>query len=210
MRAFFLLFLAAAAGTAAPLQKDLGEGLVYFRVHHLPADLPADSALRSRPCVLDLRYVRGDAPTAALLKTWLKAHAAVKSPVLLLANLDTSPALLAPLASAQAIPGLVIIAPQSATFAADISVPDSPRRERRAYDALEQGTPVESLLDDNPPKPRNDEARLARDHISDEEMEAETEDAPPSDKPAPPRPLVDAELQRAVQLHRALLALKRL
>ncbi|HZZ58880.1 MAG TPA: hypothetical protein VFE31_13690 [Opitutaceae bacterium] len=210
MRALLLVLIAVTVAAAAPLQRDLGEGLIYFRVHHLPSDLPADSALKARPCVLDLRYVKGDAAMAAVLRNWLKGHAAVSHPILLLANADTSAALLTPLASADAVPGVVIIAPQSATFAADISVPDSPRRERRAYDALEQGTPVEKLLDDNPPKARNDEARLDRDHISDEEMEAETDDAPPSDAPAPPRPLVDAELQRAVQLHRALLALKRL
>lgn len=210
MKGLLLFLLAAALASAAPLQKDLGDGLVYFRVHQLPADLPANTAIKSRPFVLDLRYVKGTAADAVGLKAWLKAHSAVKEPVLLLANHDTSPALLVPLSSADAILGLVIIAPQSAKFASDIAVDDSARRERRAYDALEHGTPVDKLLDDNPDKPRNDEARLARDHLSDEEMEAQAEDPAPTDKPEPPRPLIDAELQRAVQLHRALLALKRL
>ncbi|HEY3755168.1 MAG TPA: hypothetical protein VGL42_03360 [Opitutaceae bacterium] len=210
MRALFLFLIATAAACAAPLQKDLGQGLVYFRMHQLPGDLPANPGAKGRPCVLDLRYVKGTAAAAADLKAWLASHATIKTPVLLLANADTSPALLAPLAAAQSIPGLVIIAPETVKFPADIAVDVSPRRERKAYDALEEGTPVEKLLNDNPPKERNDEARLARDHISDEEMEAETESANPTDAPAPPRPLIDAELQRAVQLHRALLALKQL
>ncbi len=80
----------------------------------------------------------------------------------------------------------------------------SPEDDKRAYDALESGASVESLLSDYPDKPRIDEAYLEKEHLSDS-------DAPdlPTDKPPPPKPLVDALLQRAVQLHRGLVALKR-
>jgi hypothetical protein len=80
----------------------------------------------------------------------------------------------------------------------------APEDDRKAYDALEKGADVRSLLSDYPDKPRIDEAYLEKEHIADSE-------APevPTDKPLPPRPTVDALLQRAVQLHRGLLALKR-
>ena len=64
---------------------------------------------------------------------------------------------------------------------------------------------VQSLLNDFPDKPRVDEAYLEKEHIADV-------DAPEvaADKASPAAPLVDAMLQRAVQLHRGLLALKRI
>lgn len=207
MRSFLLLILSATALSAAPVTRDLGQGLVYFRAHHLPADLPADAALKRRPCVLDLRYVAADAAGAQAFDHWLRSHAAPKTPVMVIANQDTSPLLLKPYASATAVPGLIVIGPAAANLATDIAVNVTPRRERRAYDALETGESVEQLIDDNPPKARNDEARLARDHLSDTEMAAEN---PPPTPDAPPPHPVDPELQRAVQLHRALLALKRL
>lgn len=206
-----LSFLSAAAALrAAPLERDLGEGLAYFRVHALPDDLPAARALSGRPCVLDVRYVRGDVPLGAVLAGWLKLNASPHSPVILLANRQTSPALLARFSSADAIAGLVIIGPAAPDFAPDIALPIAASRDRRAYEALEQGVSVSALLDDRPDKPRNDEARLARDHLTD----AELNDAPadpdrPESKKAPPQ-LIDAVLQRAVQLHRSLLAMKRL
>lgn len=207
MRPFLLLILSTAVLSAAPVTRDLGQGLVYFRVHHLPADLPTDLAVKQRPCVLDLRYVGGDAAGARALDQWLRAHAAPRTPVLVLANQGTASALLQPYASATAVPGLILIGPATANLATDIAVNVTARRERRAYDALETGESVAQLIDDNPPKARNDEARLARDHLSDSELAAEN---PPPTPDAPPPHPVDPELQRAVQLHRALLALKRL
>ena len=77
--------------------------------------------------------------------------------------------------------------------------------DRRAYDALEHGASVESLLRDNPEKPRVDEEYLEKEHISDSDAPEVAEG-----KPSPPPPLVDSMLQRAVQLHRGLLALKKI
>jgi hypothetical protein len=85
-----------------------------------------------------------------------------------------------------------------------------PKREREAYDALEGGTPVAKLLDDNPEKARNDEARLAKDHLSDGELASSGDTGPLHDSPPVPGPLVDAVLGRAVQFYHTLLALKRL
>ena len=78
--------------------------------------------------------------------------------------------------------------------------------ERRAYDALEAGASVNSLLADNPNKVRNDEASLSKDRLA--EASADAADNALSGKRAPPP--IDATLQRAVHLHRALAALKKI
>jgi hypothetical protein len=203
-----LAFLAlSATAVAAPLTRDLGLGLLYQRVHQLPADLPTAESERKEPCVLDLRYVQGDAQAAALLDGWLRFHATAHTPVFVLANAATGAALLTPLAAHGPSPGLVVLGIASENFAPDIALTASPETEKRAYEALEAGTDLGTLLADNPDKPRNDEAHLAH------EKDAETVAADPADKPAAssaPPPLIDVTLQRAVQLHRTLLALKKL
>ena len=205
------LFLALAAGlSAAPLRQELGDGLTYFRAHDLPAELPAAAAALGRANILDLRYVAGGRAAAKELTAWLKAHSSLHAPVILLANGETGSALLANFASAEAIPGLVIIGPDGDRLACDISVDVDPKRERAAYDALESGTPLTKLLDDNPEKARNDEARLAKDHLSDGELASTGDTGPLHDSPPVPGPLVDAVLLRAVQFYHTLLALKRL
>jgi hypothetical protein len=220
MKAFwFCLFaalLAAPAAPSAPLERDLGMGLAYVRVHVLPGDLPGSAAVGPRPCVLDVRYVSGGDAEAGALLGWLKHHASIHTPVFLLANRDTSPALLAPLNSADAVTGLVIVGASAAGFTPDLALPVSSADERRAYDAMEQGASVESLITDHVLKSRNDEATLAKARLSDtgaDDSEAPATPAAATDAAAaaasPPR-VIDPVLQRAVQLHRSLLALKRL
>jgi hypothetical protein len=217
----FAAILAVAAGSplavaapapalpSAPLERDLGQGLAYVRVHALPADLPDPAAFGRRPCVVDLRYVAGGDPEAAALLAWLKRVAGVHSPVFLLANAATSGPLLAPLNSPDAVIGLVIVGASAPGFSPDISVHVAPADERRAYEALEKGATVESLLTDRVIKSRNDEATLARSRLPDDGTD-DADPAPPAATAAQPPPLVDPVLQRAVQLHRTLLALKRL
>lgn len=218
----FFTVLAPGAVRAAPLERDLGQGLAYFRVHSIPADLPSDESVRHRPCVVDVRYVRGDRAAAVALLAWLKSHAAPKSPVVLLANPDTAPVLLVPLNSANAVPGLLVVGPSARNFGPDISVSVAPSVERRAYDALEKGASVDSLISVPVDKARNDEERLDQEHLEDsappdqarDAQKPETADSAPDAgqpaKPSAPPPLIDPVLQRAVQLHRALVALKRL
>jgi hypothetical protein len=213
MRRILLFAFAAAAGPclrAAPIRLDLGEGLAFVRVHRLPADLPADVA--DRPLVLDIRYVKGDAAAGTDLIQWLRLHAAPRHPVFLLANEKTSGALLTPLDSPDSVVGLVILGPVAPNFSPDIALPVSPAVERRAYDALERGATVESLTDDTPIKSRQDEALLAREHLPDSALGDLADDASQegASKPVAARPLIDSVLQRAIQLDRALLALKRL
>ncbi|HEX3730773.1 MAG TPA: hypothetical protein VHV47_13270 [Opitutaceae bacterium] len=205
-----LLLLALAPGLrAAPLERDLGQGLVYWRAHAVPEDLPA--AIGRRPCVLDVRYVEGGERAGAELLAWLKAHASPHTPVFLLANGETSGALLSPLNSADAVLGLVVIGAQTKDFEPDLGLKVSASEERKAYEALEHGASVDSLINERVEKVRNDEETLEKAHAEGEDAPDDTDAAPPSPpaKAVPPQ-LIDASLQRAVQLDRALLALKRL
>lgn len=191
----------AQAAAAATLIRDLGQGLTYYRVHEIPQDQP--SASRAGACVLDLRYAKSDEMGASALRAWVSFNASVQAPVFVLENAQTDPALLAVFAS-RGPAGMLVLAPASARLGPQISVIVSPEDDRKAYDALEKGADVRTLLSDYPDKPRIDEAYLEKEHIADS-------DAPevPTDKPLPARPTVDAMLQRAVQLHQGLLALKR-
>lgn len=205
----FVFIFAAAGLRAAPFERDLGQGLVYCRVHALPDDLPQAASGARHPWVLDVRYVGGGPVEGAELLAWLKAQAAPRTPVFLLANTSTSADVLAPLNSADAVVGLVVLGQVAPDFHPDIALPADPSTERRAYDALEKGASVESLTSaEIRDKPRDDEAKLDRERLQDGNS-AETGASAPEPVEKPP-PLTDASLQRAVQLHRALLALKRL
>lgn len=205
----FLLVLAVAAtaAAAAPIEHDLGAGLVYVRVHRLPADLPAQPAGRAAPCVIDLRYVAADDAEAAAFAAWLKFRAAPKTPVFVLANAGTSAALRQALAGRERGAGVMVIGPESEQLRPDVAVKTSAAAERRAYEAREKGAALTALLADHPHKVRNDEASLLRESqarpLPEEPAENGAEEKP---EPAP----VDATLQRAVHLHRALVALKKL
>jgi hypothetical protein len=210
--AFLLLFSAAlvlGAARAAPLERDLGRGLAYLRIYALPGDLAASPAA-GHPTVLDLRYVQGGPAEAAGLLAWLKGHAGTHTPVFLLANVRTSAALLAPLNSPESVTGLVILGASAPGFEPDIALAVPAAAERRAYDALEKGAAIDSLVLARDDKPRNDEATLAKARLADA---GDGDEAPAADekpKPALPAQIIDPVLQRAVQLHRSLLALKRI
>ena len=214
MTFFHLLALALATvcSFAAPLSFDLGQGLAYHRAHSLPADLPGSSPTRPQPLVLDLRYAVGDADAAIALSAWLKFRAAPRTPVFLLANSATSPALRAAFADRQHTAGLLVLGLAGSDFSPDIALKTTPEAERLAYDALTDAAALARLI--NPPitKPRNDEARLVADYLAGRTSEpTATDPAPAATAPTPtPPPATDPVLQRAVHLHRSLLALKRL
>jgi len=190
----------ACPAQAATLVRDLGQGLFLFRVHELPQDLPSPISAHPAPCVVDLRFAKSDDEDAAVLRAWVKVNASARAPIFVLENSGTSASLLASMSRASA--GVIVLAPESAKLGTDVTVQVAPATDRSAYEALEKGASVDSLLMDYPDKPRVDEAYLEKVHM------------PDSDSPDPaadkPRPLVDAMLQRAVHLHRGLAALKRL
>jgi hypothetical protein len=215
IKSFLFLALALVLTTrtswaAAPT--DLGQGLLYCRVHALPADLPAASTGKS-DLVLDLRYTLTDDTGATAFSAWLGFRTATH-PVFILVNAGTGPALLHALAERPLPSGVVALGPPLPAFTPDVPLKISPDTERRAYDAFDHGTALESLIVEKIDKPRYDEASMVKDHVSDSEAPApDDEDATAAKpdsakaKPAPPPPLIDLALQRAVQLHRALLAL---
>lgn len=211
---FALLF---AAARAAPLAADLGQGLAYYRAHALTAELPTINSVRAQPCVLDLRFATGDGNAAAALAGWLKDHARPRTPVFVLANAGTSSALRAVLLRRSAnSPVFVVIGPSSPGFTPDIPLAVLPDADRAAYDAADQGTSLDKLVTELVEKPRNDEAHIVRERLP-SPLEWDSPRTPPpapapSASPAPPPPpaLLDRVLQRAVHLHRALLALKKL
>lgn len=208
-----LLFLAVSVCLrAAPLVRDLGAGLIYVRVHRVPADLPSPGSAAGKCVVMDIRFVSGGTRDGAALVEWLRARSSLRRPVFLLANLQTGDDLLRPLDSPTAVAGLVILGPKAPGFSPDIALAVPPETDRRAYRALERGATVESLVNDTPVKARQDEAMLAREHLPDSAIGGpdDNPEEAPAPKSAGPAPLIDAVLQRAIQLHRTLLALRRI
>jgi hypothetical protein len=202
-----LLLVPLRAAPAAPVERDLGGGLVYVRVHRLPADLPAKPSGPVAPCVIDLRYVAAAEDAAAAFSAWLKFRASPRAPIFVLANGGTSAPLLQVLREGERGAGVVVIGVESEHFRPDVAVRTTAAAERRAYDALEQGAALATLLADQPNKVRNDEASLNREHPPEPLPEPPAADGASGGADAPP---IDATLQRAVHLHRALVALKKL
>jgi len=198
-----LSLIAVSLCVAAPLQRNLGDGLVYFRIHALPADLPADAAIVKHAAVIDVRYATGETDAAAVFGSWLRFHASRQDPLFILANTGTAPAILAVLRESKGS-GLLTVGLAGHRFSPEIPVEGSATEEKRAYQALDDGATVASLIADHPEKQRNDEASLAKPAPS-----STADDLPASEPAAPnPAPPVDLSLQRAVQLLRGLKALK--
>ncbi|MEY4939665.1 MAG: hypothetical protein RIQ93_1400 [Verrucomicrobiota bacterium] len=202
-RYFFIFVLAGVAAVAAPLTRDLGSNLFYHRIHILPGDLPGPEPSRPLTRIIDLRYVQGDKDAAVALVAWVKFHAAPRTPIIVLANADTHPALLAPFANRGGGPAVLVVGLPGAAFVPDIAIDTSAEKDRLAYDALEHGAELLTLIAENPDKPRYDEASLSRDRST------EAESAADARKAAVNSPPTDATLQRAIHLHRALRALKK-
>jgi len=195
-----LVGLAAVTAAAAPLTRDLGDGLLYVRVRDLPADLPAAPPVPGGGCVLDLRYLPAGRDAAAAFVAWAEFRASARSPLFVLANRDTGAELRAALRRLPPGGGCVLIGIAGPGFEPQLAVKADPAAERAAFDALEGAGSVMDLLVENPGKLRIDEASLSR-PLAEEET-------PPAAAP-PPRP-IDAVLQRALHLHRSLRALRRL
>jgi hypothetical protein len=182
--------------------RDLGDGLGYVRIRELPADLPARAANPPAALVVDVRYVAAGAEAATAFAAWLEFRATPRTPIFVLANRDTSGELRAVLRGPHRGSGLAVIGLPGPNFEPDLAVRSTADDERAAYDAVEKDTPLATVLTDQPNKVRRDEARLARPLSAEPEAESGGEAA----RAIP----VDAPLQRALHLHRALRALRRL
>lgn len=206
-RAFaFLFFLVTAAALAAPVERDLGMRLSYVRVKELPADLPTVPAGRAPTLIVDLRYVKGGDEAVAALTNWIRSRASARTPVLVVANEATSREILRALAARAKDPGVAVVGIEAGHFKPDVPVRSTADEEQRAYDAVEKGAEIATVIADLPNKVRHDEASLAKERPA----EPLPEPAPDKSGSKVPGPPMDAALQRAVHLHRALVALKRI
>lgn len=216
LHAFFACCLLTGAVSlyAKPANRDLGDGLLYFRAEIIPRDLPP-ADVKAGPLILDLRYALAEVDASTALNAWLKLRATAKTPVFLLLNSDTAPGLKTLLREGPSRPSVITIGRANQETKPDIEVETTDDEERRAYEALEQNTPIESLLVENLDKPRIDEASImrARDEAGEDLFQADPLDRilPTETKEeAKTPPPIDRALLRAVHLHRALRALKRL
>jgi hypothetical protein len=212
MKRLILLFSVLCLLSSGTELTDLGQGLSYLRIHSVAE---SEAALRKAvpgagALVLDLRYATANDESAAALKTALAGRPA-SIPLFILIS-PATPAVLGPVIGAS--PALTLGAAGSLP-APKVIVQTDATTDRRAYDAADTGTALAKLISGKIEKERFDEATLVQ------EFKNGNPDAapiPPPDptvaKPAgtlekePPAPLVDRVLQRAVHLHRALLALK--
>ena len=225
---FFSLSVAPALHAA--IEKELGQALAYVRLTNVGADaIIAFDTIERRPAlVLDLRSLKTANGFAEALQAALAKPPAPHAVRIILFNATTAPALIA--AITETLPSVITIGPRSAATSVDIAVAISDEEDRRAFDALGTGTPLEKLINNLQEKPRYDEAKLVHDHANgvtppEAAMPADAEDdsvvtepgaeQPAAEKPSAdatkkPAPLIDLVLERAVQLHRSLLALKKL
>jgi hypothetical protein len=206
---------------AVTTEHDLQKGLAYLRTNDVAADLDAVAKFfAAHPAlVLDLRHTTADAGSAGALGRLLAQPPAATHVVrLLLVSDATAPALLTQLRAG--LPGVIVLAAQSPGLKPDIVVATTPEEDRVAFQALTDGLDFDKLLSGTTPqKIRYDEASLVRDHANgilrslpydDADDTAEPETPPPATTEKLPAQPVDRVLLRAVQLHRTLLALKKL
>jgi hypothetical protein len=203
-----------SCATAAPV--DLGQKLTYVRLHRLPDDATILAAAWSEPAlVVDLRYSTGDAAHSLSANLPIRPRSA---PLFVLVGPATPPEALAALR--ERVPALITLGLAAPGQLPDITLAVAPEADRRAYEALDSGASIDSLLSEKIAKTRFDEAALAHEHTGEAVKEARpgSNGAAPADAPpagvtppaATPAEPKDAVLQRAVQLHRALLALGKL
>lgn len=178
--------------------RDLGEGLAYLRIEHVP-DQP--DALPAAPsAVLDLRYATGDDAAAGRLQGWLQAGTAARRLLLVLANPETAAPLRQALAPDKLPARVLVVGRAGEDFAPDIPVAVAADAEHAAWTTAAGNEDITLLLTDNPGKIRQDEAAVVRRHQNSGNTRTTQEAAPPAEPGLPP----DRVLQRAVQLHRGL------
>lgn len=210
---------ASRATVAQPADaNDLGRGLRYLHLGNIPAEAGAAAAAIEAPAlVLDLRLASETADNASLLRALLASRSASR-PLFVLLGSATPAALSGRLSAA---PGVLTLAPASAGFPAGLTLVVDPAQDRAAAEALLAGRPARELVEEKIVKTRYDEAHLASNHANGRRDTAEpTTSASPLNTDAAPSaegadetdapPVRDLLLQRAVFLHRALLALGRI
>lgn len=202
---FSVLCLLSASRSAEPT--DLAPGLRYLRIHSLEksaADLAnALNLNRAAALVLDLRYVADEKDAAQAINA-LNSRPA-KTVLYILVSPDT-PQDVAAIIQRTSTP-LVTLGIRDSRPKPEVEVMQSAADDRAAYQALEGGTSLATLISGKIDKDHFDEAELVK-----EFKNGNSEARPPigsaTASPAPTT-LTDRVLQRALHLHLALQALKR-
>jgi hypothetical protein len=214
---FFRRVLAAWAcvwlsgfGFAAPVSpRDLGQGLAYFRVHTLADDAKAlEAAVEADgPLVVDLRYAAARTEDIPLFDHALARRRGTEL-LCVLVSPATAPGLATAFTAAKT--RFVTLGVEGSVPTPRVVVAQTAETDRRAYDALETGTPLAALLSGKIEKDRYDEAALMNDFSNGNTSGEPPEPDPKAAKTGPEKApvLVDRVLQRAVNLHRALAAIK--
>jgi hypothetical protein len=180
---------------------DLAPGLAYLR----PG---TELSPQTGSAVIDLRTVTDETVARPLLAAIEPGKTNERRILLVLVSPETPSGVRRQLATLPRCLTLGRADPES-DFKTDISVTTSAEAERKALEALAAGTAPEKLLVENADKPRFDETSLIREHTAMPETAITEEEAKPaSANPAEPAP-VDAVLQRAVQIYRGLIVLKK-
>jgi hypothetical protein len=215
MKRFLLLslFLVSALLARAAAPVDLAPDLGYLRVtglDHGLADIGAALAV-DRALVLDLRYPQMGGATAAQVYQAL-ARRQSHAPLFVLVS-PATPALLAEALAAAPVK-FVTLGVADSVPAPQVVVTQTAAADRAAYDALAAGADLAALVSGKVVKERYDEAALMSDFRN---GNTDAQPPPPPDPtkektgtaaPANPAPPVDRVLQRALHLHRALLAVQ--
>jgi hypothetical protein len=210
MKRLILLFSVLCLLSSGTELTDLGQGLSYLRIHSV-----ADSEATLRKAVpgagalvLDLRYATASDESSAALKAALAGRSS-NAPLFILLSPATPP-VLAPVISAS--PALTLGVAGSLP-APKIAVQTDAATDRHAYDALDTGTALQKLISGKIEKERFDEATLVQEFKNgnpgaEPPAAPDPTIAPPAGTAEKPVVLTDRVLQRAVHLHRALLALR--
>lgn len=203
---------ATAATAATPVvapRADLGQGLGYLRVHALAESLEeaARTLAQGTALVLDLRGATATDASANDFAALLAQRTGPAS-LFILVSPRTAPELTASLL--RPIPHALRVGVAESLPTAQVVVAQPADADQRAYDAYDRGVALDALITGKIEKERFDEAQLVKEFQSGNPNAA----PPPEPDPAAPTPdkapvLTDRVLQRAVHLHRALLALRR-
>jgi len=214
----FLAFLPAFAFASEP--SDLGHNLAYLRVHSLAdsqTELKAALALK-RALVLDLRYATATEDSVAILKSSLAGRPT--EPTLFILISPATPADVAAAINDPSHARFITLGVAGSQPAPRVEVRATPETDKTAYDALDHGTPLVELVTGKIEKERYDEATLVHEFkngnpdpepelVPDPTKSKNTKDTNKPDAADSTDPLRDRVLQRALNLHQALLALRR-
>jgi hypothetical protein len=193
----------ALSATPLPAANDLGQGLTYV----LPAAIAKGApVLPPGSLVLDLREPKFSTGESAAWLAALRARTAGQQVCLVLISPATPAPLLAALAAGMR--GCVSVGRAAPGYRPDNAVETDAASDGQASAALVGGTRPADLLIENATKVRHDEVELAKAHAAGKAPPDEGDDLKP-DASVAATP-IDRVLQRAVQLHRGLLALGKL